>query len=266
MAGTVPETVVEELKAQGIPEGTYRFVPLSMMQRAAARRLSASFRDVPHFSLTVRVETDALERARIAWNAAAGNERITLNDLIIRAAALSLVAVPEANVSFTEKGIVYHAAADIAVAVALPEGGLVTPILRNADQKGLPEIAIEMKALAQRARAKALKPPEYFGGTFTISNLGMHGIARFTSIINAPQACILSVGQAERMLVLHGDAPVPASVVEMTLTCDHRAVDGVVGARFLKAFRQHLESPDAWMNTAGPVSAHPSTGAATDVL
>ena len=233
----VPESVVEELKALGIPEGSYRFAPLSMAQRSAARRLTASFRDVPHFSLASRVEVDRLAALREGFPRGADGVRPTFNDLIIKAAALALQAVPEANASFTEKGLVFHAAADIAVAVALPDGGLVTPIVRNAGSKALYDIAREMKSLAERARRRALTPPEYFGGTFTISNLGMMGITRFTSIINPPQAGILSVGRAERHLVLReGDRPVPASIVEMTLTCDHRAVDGATGARWLQAF------------------------------
>lgn len=243
----VPESVAEELKALGIPEGGYRFAPLSMAQRSAARRLTASFRDVPHFSLTSRVEVDRLMALRADFGYDDAGARPTFNDLVIKAAALALQAVPETNVSFTEKGLAFHAAADIAVAVALPEGGLVTPILRDAGSKALYDIAREMKSLAERARRRALAPPEYFGGTFTISNLGMFGITRFTSIINPPQACILSVGRAERHLVLReGDRPAPASVVEMTLTCDHRAVDGATGARWLQAFGGLLEAPDAW--------------------
>lgn len=249
MAAAVPDAIVEELKALGIAEGTYRFQPLSMMQRSAARRLTASFRDVPHFSLTVRIEMDALMAAREAYNGRDGAMRASINDFVIKAAALALVDVPDANVSFTEKGLAFHADADIAVAVALGEGGLVTPILRAAQSKSLADITGEVKSLAERARAKALTPPEYFGGTFTISNLGMHGITRFTSIINPPQGCILSVGQSERQLVLKGDVPTPATILEATLTCDHRAVDGATGARWLKAFKARIEAPDNWLET-----------------
>lgn len=248
MSASVPDATAEELKALGIPEGSYRFQPLTMMQRSAARRLTASFRDVPHFSLLARIEVDRLAAARETRNARRGVERATFNDLVIKAAALALGAVPQANVSFTEKGLAFHHAADIAFAVALPEGGLVTPILRDAGTKDVAMIARETKQLAERGRARKLTPPEYFGGTFTISNLGMYGVASFTSILNPPQACILSVGQAERRLVLRGDQPHPATVLDVTLTCDHRAVDGATGARWLEAFRACLERPGDWLD------------------
>lgn len=248
----VPESVVEELKALGIAEGSYRFQPLSMMQRSAARRLTASFRDVPHFSLTVRIELDTLIAARRLHDEGTG-ATASLNDYLIKAAALALIDMPEANVSFTEKGLAFHGDADIAVAVALAEGGLVTPILRAAQTKDIATISNEMRSLAARARAKALTPSEYFGGTFTISNLGMFGIARFTSILNPPQGCILSIGQAERQLVLRDDAPRPVTLLEATLTCDHRAVDGAAGARWLQAFKARVETPDAWLVKPCPV-------------
>ncbi|BCW90933.1 Dihydrolipoyllysine-residue succinyltransferase component of 2-oxoglutarate dehydrogenase complex [Alphaproteobacteria bacterium SO-S41] len=250
MSASVPDATAEELKALGIPEGSYRFQPLSMMQRSAARRLTASFRDVPHFSLLSRIEVDRLTTAREARNAHPGVERATFNDLVIKAAALALAKVPEANVSFTEKGLAFHNTADIAFAVALPEGGLVTPILRDAGAKDVAAIARETKQLAERGRGRKLTPPEYFGGTFTISNLGMYGVASFTSILNPPQACILSVGRAERRLVLWDDQPHPATVLDVTLTCDHRAVDGATGARWLEAFRLLLEQPEDWIGAA----------------
>ena len=168
--------------------------------------------------------------------------KVSVNDLIIKAVAAALKVVPEANASFTPEGIALHHHADIAVAVAV-DGGLITPIIRNAEDRSLADIATAMKDLAERARARKLKPDEFQGGTFSISNLGMFGIKSFASIINEPQGCILSVGAGERRPVVRGDAIVAATVMSVTLTCDHRVVDGAIGAKFLSAFKGFVEDP-----------------------
>jgi pyruvate dehydrogenase E2 component (dihydrolipoamide acetyltransferase) len=162
--------------------------------------------------------------------------------MVIKAAAVALRRVPDANASFTPEGIAYHHHADIAVAVAI-DGGLITPIVRAAETKGVAQIAVEMKDLADRARNRTLKPEEYLGGTFSISNLGMFGIRSFSSIINPPQGAILSVGVGERRAVVRGDAVAIATVMSVTLTCDHRVVDGAIGARWLAAFKGLIENP-----------------------
>jgi pyruvate dehydrogenase E2 component (dihydrolipoamide acetyltransferase) len=162
--------------------------------------------------------------------------------MVIKAAAVALKRVPDANASYTPEGIAMHHHADIAMAVAIP-GGLITPIIREAETKGLAQIAKEAKDLAARARDKKLKPDEFQGGTFSVSNLGMFGIKTFASIINEPQGAILSVGAGEKRAVVKGDEIVIANVMSVTLTCDHRVVDGAVGARWLAAFKELLEEP-----------------------
>ncbi len=228
----------------GIPAGSYDLVPLDGMKKTIARRMTESFRDVPHFPLTIDLEIDRLLEARARINALLEGEgvKVSVNDLVIKAAALALKRVPAANASYTPDGIAMHHHADVAIAVAV-EGGLITPIIRAAETKGLAEIAKETKDLAERARTRKLKPEEYQGGTFTVSNLGMFGIKSFASIINEPQGAILSVGAGERRPVVHGDQPAVATVMSVTLTCDHRVVDGAIGARFLAAFKAMIEEP-----------------------
>ena len=243
-----PDDIVAELEQQGIPPGSYRFQPLDLMRKAIARRMTESFRDVPHFALLAKVEVDALLAERMRLNGQA-IRRLSVNDLLIKAAALALKASPSANASYTARGLAFHQHADIAVAVAM-EGGLVTPIIRHAEEKTVWAISGEMKDLAERGRAKRLKPEEYVGGTFTISNLGMFGVSSFGSILNPPQGCILSVGRAERQQLFDGETPRVATVVEMTLTCDHRVVDGATGARWLDCFRGFLEQPASWLAEA----------------
>jgi pyruvate dehydrogenase E2 component (dihydrolipoamide acetyltransferase) len=235
---------VPTLEDMGIPPGSYDLVPLDMMRKVVARRLTESFRDVPHFPLTIDLEIDALLQARVQINALLEKDgvKVSVNDLVIKAAALALKRVPEANASFTPKGIAMHHHADVAMAVAVP-GGLITPIIREAENKGLAQIATEAKDLAERARSKKLKPEEYQGGTFSVSNLGMYGIKSFASIINPPQGAILSVGAGEKRPVVRGDALVAATVMSVTLTCDHRVVDGAVGAQWLGAFKALIENP-----------------------
>jgi pyruvate dehydrogenase E2 component (dihydrolipoamide acetyltransferase) len=228
----------------GIAPGSYDLTPLDGMRKTVARRMTDSFRDVPHFPLTVDLEIDGLLAARGKINAMleGAGLKVSVNDMVIKAAAVALSRVPEANASYTPKGIATHHHADIAVAVAI-DGGLITPIIRSAETKGLAQIAREMKDLAERARAKKLKPEEFQGGTFSISNLGMFGIKSFASIINEPQGAILSVGAGEKRPVARGDQLAVATVMTVTLTCDHRVVDGAIGARWLAAFQAMIEDP-----------------------
>lgn len=235
------------LEKLGVPPGTYDLEPLDGMRRIIAKRLTESFRDVPHFPLNIDCETDALLSMRKDLNAQTMESvKISVNDMLIRACALALKQVPEANASFTPDGIAYHHNADVAVAVAI-DGGLITPIVREAENKGLSIISIEMKDLAARARDRKLKPQEYQGGTFSISNLGMMGIKSFGSIINQPQGMILSIGAGEpRPVVKDGELTV-ATIMSVTLSCDHRVVDGAIGARWLQAFKRMIETPVTMM-------------------
>jgi pyruvate dehydrogenase E2 component (dihydrolipoamide acetyltransferase) len=228
----------------GYPEDSYTLVPLDGMRRTVARRLTESARDIPHFPLTVDVEIDALLAARSRINSLLEPRgvKVSVNDLVIKAAALALKQVPEANASFTPEGIALHRHADISMAVAV-DGGLITPIIRKAEQKGLAEIALEAKDLAERARNRKLKPEEFQGGTFSISNLGMFGIRQFGSIINPPQGAILSVGAGEARAVVRDGQVVIRTLMTVTLTCDHRVIDGAIGARWLAAFRALIEDP-----------------------
>ncbi len=235
---------VKSLEQMGIAPGSYDLVPLDGMKKTVARRMTDSFRDVPHFPLTIDLEIDRLLAGRAAINALleADGLKVSVNDLVIKAAATALKRVPAANASYSPEGIALHHHADIAVAVAV-EGGLITPIVRAAETKGVAQIAREMKDLAQRARDRKLKPEEYQGGTFSISNLGMFGIKSFASILNQPQGAILSVGAGEKRPVARGDTLAVATVMTVTLTCDHRVVDGAIGARFLQAFKAMIEDP-----------------------
>ncbi len=235
---------VLSLEQQGIAPGSYDLVPLDGMRKAIARRLTDSFRDVPHFPLTIDCEIDGLLAARAQVNALLEPQgvKVSVNDFIMKAVAMALKAVPEANASYTPEGIAMHHHADVAMAVAI-DGGLITPIIRKAETKSLAEIATESKDLAKRARDRKLKPEEFQGGTFSVSNLGMFGIKSFASIINEPQGAIMSVGAGEKRPVVRGDSLAVATVMTVTLTCDHRVVDGAVGARFLQAFKPMIENP-----------------------
>ena len=234
----------KSLEQMGIPAGSYDLVPLDGMRKTIARRMTDSFRDVPHFPLTIDLEIDNLLAARGKINAVLEKDgvKVSVNDIVIKAAAVALKRVPEANASYTPEGIAMHHHADVAVAVAV-EGGLITPIIRAAETKGLAQISAEMKDLAERARTKKLKPEEFQGGTFSVSNLGMFGIKSFASIINEPQGAIMSVGVGEKRPVVRGDELAIATVMSVTLTCDHRVVDGAIGARFLAAFKGLIEDP-----------------------
>ncbi|MEX0838961.1 MAG: pyruvate dehydrogenase complex dihydrolipoamide acetyltransferase [Parvibaculum sp.] len=224
-------------------EGTYEEIPLDGMRKTIARRLTQSMQEIPHFYLTVDCELDELLVTRKKLNAGAGDTaKLSVNDFLIRAAALALVKVPMANVSFAGDALLKHEHADIGIAVAL-EGGLITPIIRAAETKGLAEIAAEAKSLADRARNRKLKPMEYEGGSFSISNLGMYGIKHFTGVINPPQAAILAVGKGEERPVVHDGKLEVATVMTVTMSCDHRAIDGALGAQFLEAFKSFVEYP-----------------------
>jgi len=219
-----------------------RRVPHTGMRRAIARRLTESKQHVPHFYLTVDCRMDALLALRAQANHG-GAVKLSVNDFIVRAAALALREVPEVNASWHDDDIEYHAGADISVAVAT-DGGLVTPIVRDADVKSLSAVAAEIVELAKRAKVNRLKPEEFTGGSLTVSNLGMYGISQFAAIINPPQAAILAVGAAERRPVVDADGQlVAATVMTVTLSADHRVVDGAVGARWLAAFRALIENP-----------------------
>jgi pyruvate dehydrogenase E2 component (dihydrolipoyllysine-residue acetyltransferase) len=224
--------------------GGFDLVPLDGMRKVIAARMTESFRDVPHFPLNIDCRLDALLSARKAINEAAAEDgiKISVNDFIIRACALALKAEPAANSSYTPEGFKRWHDADIAVAVAI-DGGLITPVVRQAQTKGLAAISAEVKDLASRAKARKLMPEEYQGGTFTVSNMGMMGIKSFASIINQPQGCIMSVGAGEKRPVVIGDALGIATLMTVTLTCDHRVVDGAIGASFLKYFKQYIENP-----------------------
>ncbi len=234
----------QSLEQMGIAPGSYDLIPLDGMKKTIARRMTESFRDVPHFPLTIDLEIDQLLAGRAKINAMLGDAgtKVSVNDMVIKAAAAALVRVPAANASYTPEGIAMHHHADVAVAVAI-EGGLITPIVRAAETKGVARIATEMKDLAERARTKKLRPEEFQGGTFSVSNLGMFGIKSFASIINEPQGCILSVGAGEKRPVVRGDQLAIATVMSVTLTCDHRVVDGAIGARWLQVFKAMIEDP-----------------------
>ena len=227
--------------------GGFELVKLGAKRKVIARRMAESKATVPHFYLSADCEIDELLRIREGLNKRAEPDRISVNDIVIRACALALRKVPEANVAFESADAMRrYDVVDIAVAVAV-EGGLITPVLRRADRKGILEISREMKALADRARAGRLTPGEYRGGSFSISNLGMYGVERFTAVIDPPQACILAVGVGEKRPVVKDGEIVPATVMTCTLSVDHRVADGVIGARLLAEIKRYLEYPSAML-------------------
>jgi pyruvate dehydrogenase E2 component (dihydrolipoamide acetyltransferase) len=222
----------------------YEAIPHTGMRRTIARRMVESKQNVPHFQLTIDCELDALLKMRSELNAKSG-EKISVNDFVIKAAALALRRVPEANASWAEDAVLRWKQVDISVAVALKDG-LITPIIRNADQKGLGTIASEMKSLAARAKGEAHPPlgfEDFQGGTFSISNLGMYGIRHFNAVINPPQGCILAVGAGEQRPVVKNGALAIATVMSCTVACDHRVVDGATGARWIAEFKKIIEDP-----------------------
>jgi len=236
------DALAQRLETLGLPRGSYIVRPHDRLRKVIAQRMTESARDIPHFPLTMEIGLDALLAARADHNAAEGAAKLSVNDLVVKASALALGDVPEANVSYVPEGMLQHAHADVAVAVAV-KGGLMTPIVRAAETKPVATIAAELRDLADRAQRFRLQPDEYSGGSFTVSNLGMFGIASFGSILNPPQAAILSVGAARRRPVLRDGKLVEESFMAVTLTCDHRALDGATGARWLQAFRALIETP-----------------------
>jgi pyruvate dehydrogenase E2 component (dihydrolipoamide acetyltransferase) len=225
----------------------HQLMPISNMRKVIARRLTEAKQQIPHFYLSIDVEIDALRKLRADLNAKSAKEgpgafKLSVNDLIIKAAAIALRRVPKANASYTEDGIVLYDDVDISVAVAIPDG-LITPIIRKADQKGLAAISNEMKDLIARAKAGKLKLEEFQGGGFSISNLGMYGISEFAAVINPPQGAILAVGAGEQRPVVKNGALAIATMITCTLSVDHRVVDGALGAEWLAAFKAIIEDP-----------------------
>ncbi|WEX07159.1 pyruvate dehydrogenase complex dihydrolipoamide acetyltransferase [Chelativorans sp. AA-79] len=247
-----PKPMSDEAVLKLFEEGSYELVPHDGMRKTIARRLVEAKSTIPHFYLTLDCEIDALLALRKQLNDAApvvktedGEKpgyKLSVNDMIIKAMALALKAVPEANVSWTESAMVKHKHADVGVAVSIP-GGLITPIVRRADEKTLSVISNEMKDLAGRARNRKLKPEEYQGGTTAVSNLGMFGIKDFAAVINPPHATILAVGTGEERAVVKNGEIKAATIMSVTLSTDHRAVDGALGAELLVAFQKLIENP-----------------------
>jgi pyruvate dehydrogenase E2 component (dihydrolipoamide acetyltransferase) len=221
-----------------------RIEKLSQMRKTIARRLTESKREVPHFYLTIDVDAEPLVKLREQLNQqlVSSGEKVSPNDLLIKACALALRRYPRANASFTSEALLFHDEVNISVAVAIPDG-LVTPVLRNADRMGVLEISQRVRELAGRAKEKKLKPEEMQGGTFSISNLGMYGIDSFSAVINPPEGAILAVGAVRDEPVVKAGAVVPGKRLAMTMSCDHRVIDGAVGAEWLKVLRGLLEQP-----------------------
>jgi pyruvate dehydrogenase E2 component (dihydrolipoamide acetyltransferase) len=235
--------------ASAYAAGSYELKPLDGMRRTIAQRLVQSKQTIPHFYLSVSCIIDELQAIRERINLQAPKDaekspqwKLSVNDFVIKALALALQRVPSANVTWSDEGILQHVSSDVGVAVSV-EGGLFTPVVRSAHAKTLSQISLEMKDLASRARAKKLKPDEYQGGTTAVSNLGMYGIEEFSAIINPPHATILAVGAGIEQFVPVDGKPVLKTVMKCTLSCDHRAVDGALGAQLLVAFKQLIEEP-----------------------
>jgi len=220
----------------------YRAVANSGVRKVIARRLTEAKQTIPHFYLTIECALDALLKVRAELNAKAGGHKLSVNDFVIRALALALRKVPAANAAWTDDAVLLYQHVDVSVAVATPTG-LITPIVKAADTKGLAVISAEIKALAARARDGKLKPEDFQGGTITLSNLGMFGVRDFAAIINPPQACLLAVGAGEQRPVVRDGALAIATMMSCTLSVDHRVVDGAVGAELLAAFKGLIEDP-----------------------
>jgi pyruvate dehydrogenase E2 component (dihydrolipoamide acetyltransferase) len=230
-------------------EGSYEVVPHDNMRRTIAQRLTASMQTIPHFYLTIDCNIGKLLAAREEINAGAPKDKdgkpaykLSVNDFVVKALAVALQRIPDANVSWTESGMLKHKHSDVGVAVAMP-GGLITPIIRQAELKSLSIISNEMKDFAVRARNRKLKPHEYQGGTTAVSNLGMYGIKDFTAVINPPHATILAVGAGEERAIVRNGKIEAAHIMSVTLSCDHRAVDGALGAELIGAFKALIENP-----------------------
>jgi pyruvate dehydrogenase E2 component (dihydrolipoamide acetyltransferase) len=235
-----PAAPVQQSQIEGA--SAYRDEPMTTMRATIARRLVTSIGPVPHFFLTTEIEMDAASDLRRQLNALDESVKISLNDIIIKVAAVALRRHPQVNASFHDKAIRYYERADIGVAVAIDDG-LITPVVRGADAKSIGAINREVRELAERARSRKLKPEEYTGATFSISNLGMFGIDEFTAVINPPEAAILAVGAATAKPVVRDGAVTVRQIMRVTMSCDHRVIDGATGAKFLQTFKRLLENP-----------------------
>lgn len=242
MTQPVSDDIANQLEAIGIRRDSYALKPAPRLQKFIAQRLTEAARDVPTFPLLTNLRLDPLLAERKRYNEGRA-QGVSINDLIVKACALALIEIPVVNSSFTPAGIVTHHHADISVAVAT-DAGLMTPIVRSADTKSVDEIAAEVRDLGARARSGKLQLDEYVGGTFTVSNLGMFGVTSFGSIINPPQSAILSVGAGERRVVPRGDGYATETMMTVTITCDHRIIDGAAGARWLADLRVRIEQPE----------------------
>ncbi len=226
-----------------ISNDTSEIVKNSSMRKTIAERLVKSKNEAPHFYLSIDCNIEELLKARSSINSMSNGEyKISVNDMIIKAASATLIKVPKANASWENENTRYFKNTDISVAVAI-EGGLITPIVKNVESKGLQEISEDMKVLAQKAKEGKLMPEEYVGGSFSISNLGMYGIKEFSAVINPPQGCILAVGAGEQRAIVINNQISIATMMTVTLSCDHRVVDGAVGAEFLSKFKEFIENP-----------------------
>jgi pyruvate dehydrogenase E2 component (dihydrolipoamide acetyltransferase) len=238
----------EEAVLKLFEAGSYELVPHDGMRKTIARRLTESKQTIPHFYVSVDCELDALLALRAQLNEAAPKKgdqpayKLSVNDMVIKAMALSLRDVPDANVSWTDSNMVKHKHADVGVAVSIP-GGLITPIIRHAELKSLSAISNEMKDLGKRAKERKLKPEEYQGGTTSVSNMGMMGVSNFAAVVNPPHATILAVGAGQERVIVKNKQMVIAQVMTVTLSTDHRAVDGALGAELLGAFKRYIENP-----------------------
>jgi len=255
--GRIVQRDIEEAAARGpaveayAPTETYapredQLVPASQMRKTIARRLVEAKREIPHIYLTVECDAEKLTELREQLNDA-GDTKVSVNDLVVKALAVALVRVPDANVSWTADGIVKHGGVHVGMAVSLPDNGLITPVVKDADRKSIGALARETRSLAERARAKKLKPEEFAGGSATVSNLGMFGIREFVAIINPPESVILAVGTTEkRAVVVQKDGHDAIEIrrrMTLTLSCDHRVVDGVLGAKLLAEVKKLIEKP-----------------------
>lgn len=234
-----PPTLERPAVSEAAP---YEEVPITEMRRTIARRLTSSLGPVPHFFLTAEIEMDRAMELRRSLNELDPELKISVNDIIVKVAAVALMQHPQVNASFQDKTIRYYKQADVGVAVAL-EDGLITPVVRAANLKSIGAISREIRELAERARARKLKPEEYTGATFSVSNLGMFGIDEFTAIINPPEAAILAVGAVTAKPVVRDGEIVIRQMMRVTLSCDHRLIDGATGAQFLQTFKKILENP-----------------------
>ena len=239
-----PATGIVSTTLELPPPGTYAEEPADKVRQVIARRLTDAKRDIPHFYLTVDCELDSLLESRRELNDSANAiDKVSINDFFVKACAMALSVTPDVNVAWSGKSILHFNDINIAVAVATPKG-LMTPVVRQADAKNLAAISTELKELASRARAGRLQPDEYKGGGFTISNLGMYGVREFSAIINPPQSCILAVGAGELRPIVRENKVVVATMLSCTLSVDHRAVDGSLGAEFLQTLKNYIENPD----------------------